>query len=966
MEQKNLQIALAIICTLFLSINLVSAWEPIVQPIPNQEIKLGQIFQYQVIASDEDNDTLTYVMDPYNIGLGMQIDQSGFMSWDPKANNANLSTYPVSVYVEDVNNSIPASFNMTVLPEDTTTNSAPIIQSIPDQTTTLGENFTYQTQASDPDNDSLLYTINRVCSTSEMNELGCPDLGMGITQSGLIFWNPQNEKYAPVNFTVNVSVSDRINPPASTLMFLAVHNPAPIVGDIPDQTVMAGQLLTFNINATNFPLWEILYYTLDADSFNKGMSINNGTFTWQPTNSIMPGIYPVNVSITDFANPAIQKQFNINVIAGNNSNQTNNSAPVVQQIEDMQIMPGDNLTIQINATDADNDTLTYSLNSDESGMQINQTGFLQWNTTNMTQNGTHLINIGVSDNVNMPVMVSFKVQVGNHTDDNQTDNQTDINQTLAIKILNNLSENSMIECDQSIAAQIDGNPNTITANAYMLNESGQVVAQKMMDYDNATKAWNALFTKLELVKEGNYSILINASDRFNHTSSETMNVKLPQLICVAMTPNVCNIDPLVGGNCSFTFYTRSRGANAIQFSLEDMNGWTPQYLMARITSANTSASVGNVNTTSPVFNGQNLTLMKELYGSSSFILSLVIPANVTGVVAIGGGYYINPVIVNVSVLENQTNNTAPIIQPISNMQIMPGDNLTVQVNATDTENNTLAYSMEANESGMSINNQSGLFMWNTTNTTSIGNYTINIEVSDGNLTSNTTFMITVGNESSQSNQTNNETLVFLPVENQTVMQGDNLSVQLNATLNETNTTANETIIYSFGSQSNQTGMELNSTSGLFTWQTTNNTAVGNYTVIILANDVFHPIANVTLMISVLNNTNQSNQTNNSAPVWSVIQNQSVVMGEIFGINLSAYTTDAENDTLLYTVGNFPQGLVIASQTGELTWNTTFNNATVGNYTIDVLVKDDFHDSFTASTFNLEVLNQTNQMNTTGV
>ena len=85
-------------------------------------------------------------------------------------------------------------------------------------------------------------------------------------------------------------------------------------------------------------------------------------------------------------------------------------------------------------------------------------------------------------------------------------------------------------------------------------------------------------------------------------------------------------------------------------------------------------------------------------------------------------------------------NNAPVITSTPVTSATKNQAYSYDVNATDSDGDTLVYSLTTTPSGMSINSSTGLITWTPTAT---GNYNVTVEVSDGALFDTQSFIITV-------------------------------------------------------------------------------------------------------------------------------------------------------------------------------------------------------------------------------
>lgn len=169
----------------------------------------------------------------------------------------------------------------------TPTNQAPIITSTPITTATIGLLYTYNVDATDPDEDTLTYAL----TTSPA--------GMTINSSiGLINWTPTSVGY----YDVTVEVSDNGSLIKSITQSFTIHveeqpgptNQSPTITSTAITTATVNQAYSYNVDATD-PDGDSLTYLLVGPA---GMIINflTGLIAWTPTTS---GNYNVTVEVSD-------------------------------------------------------------------------------------------------------------------------------------------------------------------------------------------------------------------------------------------------------------------------------------------------------------------------------------------------------------------------------------------------------------------------------------------------------------------------------------------------------------------------------------------------------------------------------------------------------------------------------------------------------------------------------------------
>ena len=351
---------------------------PIIASIPVTYVIIGETYTYTIEATDPDGDTLTYSLttDP---STDMTIDENnGTISWTP----ATAGSFDVTVEVSDGELSDVQTFTITVS-EPELINQSPIIASIPVTYVIIGETYTYTIEATDPDGDTLTYSLT------------AKPPGMTINSTtGTISWTPT----ALGSYYVTVKVSDGELSDVRT--FVIIVSPVPIgptIVSLSPLEAVAGELYTGQVTAT-FGTNATLYYSLIGAPV--GMTINfiTGLINWIPA---VAGGQTVTIVVIDGLELSDNKDFTIIVSPAN-------QAPVITPITDATIMVGETYTYTVEATDPDGDTLTYSLTDSPAGMTIDENnGVISWTPTAI---GSFDVTVEVSD-VDLTDTQSFVIVV---------------------------------------------------------------------------------------------------------------------------------------------------------------------------------------------------------------------------------------------------------------------------------------------------------------------------------------------------------------------------------------------------------------------------------------------------------------------------------------------------------------------------------------------------------------------------
>lgn len=423
---------------------------PIITSTPITTATVGAAYTYNVTATDPDGNTLTFSLTISPTGMTINS-SSGLISWTPTA----AGNYNITVEVSDNGSpvkSITQSFTIQV-GQPGPANQPPIITSTAITTATVGQAYSYDVDATDPDGDSLTYFL-------------VSPAGMTIDfLSGLITWTPTTSG----NYNVTVSVLDgRLF--ATQSFTITVQGSAASLGQVQLTSPSDGATLppgdiTFSwnpvSNATKYQF--IIYYPLGQvalDLINIGTSLivtfsAEETFTWKVRagdnssnwgawsntwNLIIQSTTPVTYTITASAGPngSINPSGSVTVNQGSNKSFTitpdsgysindvlvdgssvgavssytftsitqnhtisatfkadANNAPVIISTPVTSATKNQAYTYDVNATDSDGDTLTYSLTIKPSGMSINSSsGLITWTPTAA---GAYNVTVMVSD-----------------------------------------------------------------------------------------------------------------------------------------------------------------------------------------------------------------------------------------------------------------------------------------------------------------------------------------------------------------------------------------------------------------------------------------------------------------------------------------------------------------------------------------------------------------------------------------
>jgi imidazole glycerol phosphate synthase subunit HisF len=341
---------------------------PTITSTPPTAAREGEQYTYDVQAFDADGDTLLFFLTEFPEGIAMDSN-IGIITWIPSGTDAGL--YDVTIVVSDGRGGTDGqSFIIEV---EEAINNPPVITSMPSTAATLGILYTYQVQAMDEDGDQLTYNFTS------------GPMGMVIdANNGLISWQP----WGAAGQDVSLTVSDGKGGTA-TQEFTIEINQMPTITSAPVTTATEGVLYAYDVNGEDAD-GDTLTFSLIL--FPSGMTIDTatGVINWIPS-ATQSGQYTVTVQIDDGRGGVNTQTFTITVAEAINVNPQITSEPKLDANNNFLYV------YDVEATDADGDTLTFSLITSPSGMTIDgSTGLINWTPSGL-QAGTHSVTVQVSD-----------------------------------------------------------------------------------------------------------------------------------------------------------------------------------------------------------------------------------------------------------------------------------------------------------------------------------------------------------------------------------------------------------------------------------------------------------------------------------------------------------------------------------------------------------------------------------------
>jgi PKD repeat protein len=376
---------------------------PELDDVGDQEVDEGQELVIDLSAFDAEEDDLEFGHN--GLPEGAEFDGNTFM-WTPSFDQAG--DYEVTFTVSD--GEFDDDETITIMVNNV--NRRPVVDSPirdvevneDDQRLVVIDNL--NNVFSDPDGDELSFEVfgsddlnleitngNRLSLRPEANYFGESDVTVTASDGGdgqaaiVVNMNLGNDRRANARRNVRSISADAPDRDESVDdEFHVTVNPindAPVLSEIGGQEVDEGQELSFELDANDVDNEDLEF---NANDLPEGAELNGNTFTWTPSFA-QAGQYTVTFSVSD-GELEDSEEVTINV---NNVNR----APVLSEIGAQEVNENQELTISLEASDADDDDLEFGHEGLPEGAEFDGNTFT-W-TPSFNQAGDYEVTFTVTD-----------------------------------------------------------------------------------------------------------------------------------------------------------------------------------------------------------------------------------------------------------------------------------------------------------------------------------------------------------------------------------------------------------------------------------------------------------------------------------------------------------------------------------------------------------------------------------------
>ena len=428
---------------------------PVISVPPNQSNNEGEIVSLFASATDGDGDSITFSATGLPSGIGINSatgEMSGTLA------TASAGSYSVTVTVSDGTTSDSGTFTWIV----TEVNVAPVLTNPGNQATNEGNNVSLQLSASDVNNDILTFSATGLPADLSINSVGLITGNLSMTSSG--------------TYNVSATVNDGLLSDNVSFVWTVNNvNQAPVVTSPGNQSGLVGDGVSLSISASDSDDDALIY---SATGLPAGTTIDTstGVISGSLTNI---GSSSVTVSVSDGTDTDSVSFIWTVALA--------NIAPVITNPSNQINDEGASVSLQVSATDANNDSLNYSATGLPNDLSINSTTGLISGNLSMSSSGAYSVTVTVNDG-SLSDTASFTWSINN------------VNQAPTINGLVNLSNDEGDNVSVNpVASDPDGDSLTFSA--------AGLPAGISIDVNSG-----AISGSLSLGSNGDYTVTVNTTD----------------------------------------------------------------------------------------------------------------------------------------------------------------------------------------------------------------------------------------------------------------------------------------------------------------------------------------------------------------------------------------------------------------------------------------------------------------------
>ncbi len=395
---------------------------PTLDPIADVTVYEGETVDVTATATDPEGDELSFAFVIWGVALNdYTSSEDGTLTWVTEVGDAG--EYPVWVAVNDgYGNYDYGEFTITVLEEPVEDTDAPLVTDI-FFTVTEGDFVDVEVEILD---NILTWSFHSMMqqvfeSTTVYvydGDSDASDLSWTYDQLLNADGDWQTSEGDAGQYTVIITVSDETGNSSDGTIDITVEEDT--TGNGGDDENECPTLTVEDVEVEEGELVEAVYEAEDPEGdeltfyFSEPLDEDG---QWQ-TEEGDAGVYEAYVAVTDGDEAClIVEYFTITVNPVGSGD--DNTAPEVEEIDDVEVDEGETVTVEVVATDDDGDELTYTFEGLEDRDVVVEDNVLTWET-GYTDAGQYDVTVIVSDG-ELEASTSFEIKVNDVCDDEDGD-----------------------------------------------------------------------------------------------------------------------------------------------------------------------------------------------------------------------------------------------------------------------------------------------------------------------------------------------------------------------------------------------------------------------------------------------------------------------------------------------------------------------------------------------------------------
>jgi hypothetical protein len=259
---------------------------PTITGAPGTQATVGASYTFTPVGDDVDGDTLTYSI-TNKPGWATFTPATGMLSGTPASNNVGTTSGIVISVSDGTETASLAAFSITVA-TTAPANRAPTISGTPGTSVTVGQTYTFRPTGSDPDGNTLQYSIT-----------GKPSWLSFSATTGRLNGTPTAADVGSSRMTITVSDGTlSASLPAFTLQVNAAANLPPVLTGSPLTAATVGTPYSFTPNATD-PEGATLTFSIVNKPSWLTFSSSNGSLNGTPSAADVGTVSGIVISAND-------------------------------------------------------------------------------------------------------------------------------------------------------------------------------------------------------------------------------------------------------------------------------------------------------------------------------------------------------------------------------------------------------------------------------------------------------------------------------------------------------------------------------------------------------------------------------------------------------------------------------------------------------------------------------------------